>query len=66
MLFLFFEFQSELISDADLKFIYIVLALYVLLLGSGIYLMYYLKKKVFKYIKWFKSVANEDNKIKFE
>ncbi|WP_299126214.1 hypothetical protein [uncultured Winogradskyella sp.] len=56
----------DLVEDADLKFGYIFALIYSVILSVGIYLMYYIRKNAFSYMKWFKPIINQDGDIQFE
>jgi len=52
--------------DPDFKIILLFAAIYSLVLAVGIFIMYYLRKNIFSYMKWFKPILNTEGKIKFE
>ena len=52
--------------DPDYHIILIFVIIYVLILAIGVYLMYYVKKNVFSYIKWFQPIIDREGNIQFE
>lgn len=50
----------------DYGTIIIITCIYSLILVVGIFLMYYIKKNVFSYFKWFQPLLNQDHEIQFE
>ena len=63
---LFTELDSFYQYDSDYAMVLIILIVYSIILGVGIYLMYYIRKNVFSYINWFQPILNQEGKIQFE
>lgn len=62
----FGEINTGYEYDSDYGAILIITVLYSLMLGAGIFLMYFIKKNVFSYFEWFQPDLNQDNEIQFE
>ncbi|MBU2929994.1 hypothetical protein [Winogradskyella psychrotolerans] len=62
----FSELNSVFNTDVDYKAAFIFVMIYGLILALGIYLMVYIRKRVFYYMKWFKPILNEEGDIQFE
>lgn len=62
----FREVDADYIPDAEYGFVLVVSGIYTIILLTGMYLMYYLKKHVFGYYKWQQTLINSDEPIKFE
>ncbi|WP_178985685.1 hypothetical protein [Winogradskyella helgolandensis] len=62
----FSELNSVFNSDIDYKAAFIFVVIYGSILALGIYLMVYIRKRVFYYMKWFKPILNDDGDIQYE
>jgi len=62
----FREVDADYIPDAEYGFVLLVSGIYTIILLTGMYLMFYLKKHVFGYYKWQQTFFSTDDVIKFE
>ncbi len=63
---LFRELRSFYQYDPDSNILLFISVVYCLILVVGIYLMYYLRKNVFSYFKWFQPELDKEDEIQFE
>ncbi|TRZ41183.1 hypothetical protein [Robertkochia solimangrovi] len=60
------EFFRQIENDGDILILMALTVFYPLILSSGIYLMFYLRKNAFGYLKWSPLQLNENEHLQFE